>query len=79
VKFVIILKIETYLTYLNAPAMKVFMKYLVKIKVNVSCAKINVRVVSMIELIVQFVLILQIEIKILLLANVKMDLSKTLL
>jgi hypothetical protein len=49
------------------------------IKVNVSRAKINVRAVLMIALIVQFVLILQIEIKILLHATVKMDFSKTLL
>jgi hypothetical protein len=70
-------RIETHLSYLVAPAMKVFMKYLVKIKANVSCAKINVRVVLMLALIVQFVLILQIEIKILLHATVKMDFSKT--
>jgi hypothetical protein len=77
VKFVIILKIETYLTYLDAPAMKVILKFWGQIKVNASCAKINVRVVLMIALIVQFVLILQIEIKILLFASALMDFSKT--
>jgi hypothetical protein len=72
-------RIEMYLIYQIALAMKVSSKFLVQIKANVSCAKLNVRVVSMIALIVQFVLILQIEIKIILFATVKMDFSKTLL
>jgi hypothetical protein len=66
-----------YLIYRIALARKVSSKLREIIKENVSCAKINVKVVSMIALIVQFVLILQIEIKTLLLANVKMDFLKT--